>query len=220
MSQRKEKIKQQKILFVDFNGVISYETFWNSIKDQNHTLHAYYEQIEALLFVGDHKIEGLVDDWMLGKYTSEEIHQIISKRTRAPYRDLFKVFCDDCRHLDISTPILNGIQTLRKDYYCILRTDNMDTFHRFTLPSNPHLATAFDEVHSSYLLKQLKKTDGGKYFINTVTSLGLTIGDSVLIDDSKSNNILFESLGGKAYRTQNEAEVVTVLEKLKNLKVF
>jgi FMN phosphatase YigB (HAD superfamily) len=214
MPERKEKIKQQKVLFVDFNGVISYDPFWKSMTDLKHPLHAYYEQIEELLFRGENKIEGLIDDWMLGKHTSEDVHHIIADRLKAPYQEIFNVFCEDCKHLDISKPILQGIQALRKDYYCILRTDNMDTLHRFTLPANPHLAKAFDEVHSSYLLHQMKKTDGGKYFITTVSDLGVEMKNCVFIDDGKSNIALFESIGGKGYRTQNEAKVVAVLEKL------
>jgi FMN phosphatase YigB (HAD superfamily) len=215
-SEIQEKLKQQKVLFVDFNGVISYEPFWKRMADPKHSLHNYYEKIEELLFKGENKIEGLVDDWMLGKYTSEDIHHIIADRLKAPYQEIFDIFCEDCKHLDISRPILQRIQALRKDYFCILRTDNMDTFHRFTLPANPHLTQAFDEVHCSYLLHQLKKTDGGKYFITTITNLGMKTGNCILIDDSNSNCELFESLGGKAYCTQNETEVLSVLAELSN----
>jgi FMN phosphatase YigB (HAD superfamily) len=212
--ESKEKTRLQKALFVDFNGVISYEPFWASMKNPAHPLHSYYEKIENLLFRGENKIEGLLDDWMLGKYTSEQIHQIISDKTGAPYQTVLDVFCTDCKQLDISQPILQGIQALRKDWYCVLRTDNMDTFHRFTLPANPHLAEAFDEVHCSYTLGQLKKTDGGKYFTTTVSALGIGIGNCALIDDSNSNCKIFETLGGKAYRTQTETEVTTLLKNL------
>jgi len=214
-TETKERIKTQKALFVDFNGVISYDPFWASMRNLDHPLHSFYEPIELLLFRGENKIVGFIDDWMLGKYTSEQVHQLIANRIGAPYQDLFEVFCQDCQRLDISLPILQGIQSLRKDWHCILRTDNMDTFDRFTLPANPHLAEAFDEIHNSYSLRQLKKTDRGKYFITTVSDLGMGIGNCVLIDDSSSTCRLFESLGGKVFCTQTEKEVVTVLESLK-----
>lgn len=215
-TESEERIKPQKALFVDFNGVISYDPFWASMRNPEHPLHPFYEPIEDLLFRGGNKIEGLIDEWMLGKYTSEQVHQIIADRTGAPYPAVFDVFCEDCQRLDISKPILQAIQALRKNWHCILRTDNMDTFHRFTLPANPHLTKAFDDVHCSYLLRQLKKTDGGKYFVTTVSGLGMDIGNCALIDDSNSNCRLFEGLGGKAYRTQSEAEVVAVLDRLKS----
>lgn len=210
------KRKPQRILFVDFNGVISYNPFWFSLINPNHPLHIYYEPIENLLFRGENKIKRLVDDWMMGKYTSEQIHKIIENKTGAPHQELLKVFYEDCKRLDISKPILRHIKTLRRNWYCILRSDNMDTLHRFTLPANPQLADAFDEIHSSFLLRQLKKTNGGIYFKTTTANFGIKIENCVLIDDSISNCILSESLGGKAYCTQNETEVIKVLKKLIN----
>jgi len=212
--ERKENRNIQKALFVDFNGVISYAPFWASMRNPSHPLHPYYDPIEQLLFRGQKKLEGLVDDWMLGKYTSEQVHHLLAYKLGAPYERLFDVFCEDCKQLDISRPILDKIQALKRDWFCILRTDNMDTFHRFTLPANPLLVEAFDEIDCSYLLRQLKKTDGGRYFVTAAANLGVGISSCVLIDDSSSNCSLFESLGGRAYRTQNEREVIGVLEEL------
>jgi hypothetical protein len=151
---------------------------------------------------------------MLGQYTSEQVHHIIADNTGAPYQDLWEVFCDDCKRLDISKPILQGIQELRKAWHCILCTDNMDSFDRFTLPANPHLTEAFDEVHCSYSRQQLKKSDAGQYFLTTTINLGLQMDSSVLIDDSNANCTLFEDIGGLAFHTQEEQEVIAVLEKL------
>jgi len=211
----REKIIERKVLFVDFNGVISYDTFWASIQKTDHPLHSFYEPIEELLFVGENRIKGLVDEWMLGEFTSEKVHQIIVDNLGAPYQELFDIFVEDCKRLDISRPILQSIQALRKDWYCVLRTDNMDTFHRFTLPANPYLAEAFDEVHSSYLLRQLKKSDGGAYYTETVKNLNSEINNCVLIDDSLSNCRLFEKLGGRAYCPRGETEVISALENLR-----
>jgi FMN phosphatase YigB (HAD superfamily) len=90
----------------------------------------------------------------------------------------------------------------------------MDSFHRFTLPANPCLAAAFDEVHSSYLLRQLKKSNEGEYFLTMATRFGMDMGNCVLIEDSKTTCDLFEKLGGKAYRTNSEREVLEVLDVL------
>ena len=201
---------------MDFFGVISYDLFWASLQNSEHPLHPFFDPIEDLLFRGATKAEGLVDEWMSGKYTSEHILQIIAERTGAPYQAILDVFCEDCQRLDISRPILQGVQALRENWYCILRTDNMDSFDRFTLPANPHLAEAFDEVHNSHTLRQLKEADGGKYFVTTASGLGVGMGHCVLIDDSASTCKLFERLGGKAYRTQTEAEVIAVLAMLRS----
>lgn len=214
-TETKELIRQQRILFVDFNGVISYDPFWASLRNPDHRLHQYFEPIEQLFFTGENKIKGLIDEWMLGKYTSEDVHRILADRIGAPYEQLLAVFIEDTRKLDISKRILDGVQLLKKDWYCILRTDNMDSFDRFTLPANPYLGKAFDEVHNSYLLGLLKKTRSGVYFVDTVAGHGADFGQCVLIDDSDSTCKLFQGLGGIAYRTQNEDEVLAVLRKLK-----
>lgn len=206
--------KHKGILFVDFNGVISYNPFWNSLINPEHKLHRYYFKIEELLFKGENKIEDLVNDWMLGKYTSEEIHKIIAENIDVNERELFNIFCEDCKKLDISTKILKILQKLKKNWYCILRTDNMDSFHRFTLPTNPILSKSFHEIHSSYQTKTLKRSDGGKKFIDTINSKGFEIKNCIMIDDGQKNCDLFVELGGKAFCTKNEDEVVEVLKKL------
>ncbi|MFZ3301113.1 MAG: hypothetical protein WA152_00155 [Microgenomates group bacterium] len=206
--------KHKGVLFVDFNGVISYNPFWNSLTNKKHKLHSYYPKIENLLFKSQNKIEGLVNDWMIGKYTSEEINKIISDKTGIDKDELFKIFCEDCKKLDISINILKLVKQLKDSWYCILRTDNMDSFHRFTIPANPILSESFHEIHSSYKIKSLKRSDGGKKYLDTIMSAGFKINDCVLIDDGQKNCELFEDLGGKAFCTKNEDEVLAVLKNL------
>jgi hypothetical protein len=102
------------ILFVDFNGVISYDPFWKSMIKNDHPLHCFYEPIENYLFRNKNS---LIDDWMLGKYTSEQIHQILADKIGIPYQPLFEIFSEDCKKLDMSKPILKVIQALKKDWY-------------------------------------------------------------------------------------------------------
>ncbi len=210
--EKHEQIKQ--VLFVDFNGVISYKPFWMSLQNPNHALASHFEIIENLLFKSDSKIQGLVDDWMIGKYSSEQIHQIISDRTGIPFDELFNVFQSDCKELDISTKILAEIKKLKREWYCILVTDNMDSFIRFTLPAKPQLAETFDELHCSCELHQLKKTNNGKFFRDTLKKLRVNFKKSVLIDDSEINCQMFRKLGGQVFRTENEAQVIETLSRL------
>lgn len=212
--ENQEQIIPRRILFVDFNGVISYNPFWLSLKNSQHPLHSFSQPIEKLLF-GENKIEGLVSEWMVGKHRSETIHQILAERLDAPFGELFAVFCEDCKVIDISEPILEKVRALRKNWYCILKTDNMDSFHRFTLPANPQLSESFDEIHNSYLLRQLKKTNNGETFVSDATRLGVSLTNCVLIDDSASTCRMFEGLGGRAFQSQNEAEAISALEELR-----
>lgn len=210
----RKRVTAKQILFVDFNGVISYNPFWLSLKDPRHPLHPFFLPIEQLFF-GENKIEGFVNEWMIGKYTSEKVHQLLAERLDAPFGELFAVFCEDCKVIDISEPILEKVRALRKNWYFFLKTDNMDCFHRFTLPANPQLSESFDEIHNSYLLRQLKKTNNGETFVSDATRLGVSLTNCVLIDDSASTCRMFEGLGGRAFQSRNEAEAISALEELR-----
>ncbi len=205
--------KNKNILFLDFNGVLSYDPFWTSLRDTKHSLHPYYETIETYLFKDNISI---VIDWMVGKYTSEEIHEILKKEINIPYEELFAVFCEDCSNIDISEKILKKIQTLREFYSCILVTDNMDSFDRFTIPHNPQLVASFDRIDNSYTMGRFKKSDNGRYFVEQVEERQVVMENCILIDDSKDNCTLFESIGGRAYATKTENDVLKVLDDIHN----
>ena len=206
------KQKQKNILFIDFNGVISYHPFWASLREPNHALHRYNDTIERFLFKENTPI---VLDWMIGKYRSEEIHDLLEEKLGVPSEALFAVFEADCRSIDISERILNEVRRLREFYRTILITDNMDSFERFTLPENPRLLSVFDQVDNSYVMKRFKKSDEGVYFTERVKEAGASIADSILLDDSKNNCGMFVSLGGVAHMTKTEDEAVDVLQQIR-----
>lgn len=201
--------KNKNILFVDFNGVLSYKNFWFSLENKKHSLNKYLPKIETFLF--KENIE-LVKKWMLGLYSSEEIHKLICDNLSINYDDLFSVFQGDCDNLDISSKILEKIKQLKPYYTCILATDNMDSFDRFTIPNNPILNDVFDRVDNSFSMKRMKSNDGGYYFTNLVKESKTEMGNCILIDDSNGNCRCFEDIGGQAYRTKNENEVLNALD--------
>ncbi len=90
--------QQKPILFIDFNGVISYNKFWHSIYAKSHPLYKYSELIENYLFKENVNI---LADWMVGKYTSEEIHKILEEELNIPYEELYAIFIQDCKQIDI-----------------------------------------------------------------------------------------------------------------------
>ena len=57
------KGKTKNIVFIDFNGVISYDKFWKSLEDEKHELHRFKEGIETFLFKDNKPI---LLDWMIG----------------------------------------------------------------------------------------------------------------------------------------------------------
>jgi FMN phosphatase YigB (HAD superfamily) len=200
-----------KIIFVDFDGVLCYEPFWQSLKNNSHEFHVYFELIGKLLFKDD---KSIINDWMIGKYNSEDVHKIISEKIGIPYDFLFNIFKNDCKNMKISVKILKQLLKLKKEYYLILSTGNMDAFDRFILPSNPMIESVFDEVHNSYNLKLLKSSNNGQYFVNVIKEKETSFADCCLIDDSISTCRIFEDHGGKAFCVKGESEVLRYLSVL------
>lgn len=208
---QKFKGKTKNLIFTDFNGVISYDKFWKSLEDKNHELHGYHEKIETFLFQDNRQI---IIDWMLGKYTSEEVNKIIADELDIPYKTLFETFKEDCEKIDISKKILYQANKLRRYYKVILITDNMDSFDRFTLPKNELLIKNFDEIDNSYNLKFFKSSDDGKYFLDKISKNGAVISNCILIDDSENNCNQFKNLGGVAFNVKSEKDVVNVCRQI------
>ncbi len=203
--------KNKNILFIDFNGVISYKNFWFSLENKDNELSSYLDKIETYLFKNNIQI---IKDWMIGKYTSEQIHYTLSKQIDIKYEKILQTFIEDCKKLDISNKILDKLSELRSSYHCILITDNMDSFDRFTLPSNPQLTQSFDKIYNSFSFKRLKADNSGAWFKEIMREYHAEVGNCILIDDSNSNCKAFEALGGQSYRTKTEQEVLDVLDTL------
>ncbi len=142
------------ILFIDFNGVISYKPFWHSWRDAKNN---DYEIIQKVLF--GENIE-LVKARMVGTKTSEEICLFLANYTTAGYEEVLETLTKDCKTIDISSAIIDQLVLLKPYYEIILATDNMDCFNRWTLPHNPIIAQTFNHIRDSYTHKHPKKEDG------------------------------------------------------------
>ncbi|MBI2551531.1 hypothetical protein HYV73_04315 [Candidatus Uhrbacteria bacterium] len=204
-------IENKPILFVDFNGVLSYRNFWFSLEEVSHPLSSLLAPIQELVFS---KKKELCSDWMRGMYTSEQIHERIGIELGIDVTALWEQFVIDCRNLDVSLLLLDKIRQLNEKYVCILRTDNMDTLERFTIPAHPEMRDAFHEIHNSYALGQLKGDDGGRYFLDMVRRYQTNLTFCVLVDDSETVCSLFRSLGGKSYCVTGEDQVFIVFDQL------
>lgn len=199
------------ILFVDFNGVISYQNFWNSIYSEDHKLFNLRNDINTFVFVEN---KNFVKDWMVGLHTAEEAHDLIKEKFDIDKDYLFEIFKKDAETIDVSEKILLKLQDLKSKYKVVMITDNMDTFTRFTLPNNPEISRTFDGIFVSFHTGKLKKTDEGKVFKNIVNLFDSKLEESILVDDSKSNCELFESIGGKSICITGENEVIEKLNSL------
>jgi len=75
-AERKEKIGVERLLFMDFNGALSYRPYWHLLLDNKHPLHNRYPEIKEFVFHGQ---ERLLNGWLHGRYSSEEIHHKVSQ---------------------------------------------------------------------------------------------------------------------------------------------
>ena len=201
----------KKILFIDFDGVLSNMHFWHSLKNPHHKLHNHLPSIKKFLF--KENID-LVKNWMLGKHSSEYIHAFISENLNISYSLLFETFKKDCKNMKVSKKILNKLTYLKNDYYLILATGNMDSFDRFTLPSEKNISQIFNEIHNSFKLGLLKTSNNGEYFKKVITDRKTFFDKCCLVDDSRKTCDLFESLGGKAFYAKKEKGILSFLDSL------
>jgi FMN phosphatase YigB (HAD superfamily) len=193
------------IIFCDFHGVLSYNHYWTQIQNPNHKLYQLNPKLRELY------TDELCVDWMRGNNTSENVNSYFSKTLGIPYNELFGIFANDCCNIDISRPIINLLQKLRKEYMLVLITDNMDSFDRFTLPNNLFLEESFDHISNSYKTKLLKTDDKGKVFVDICRNYQSDVKDCFLIDDSDYKCQVFSNLGGTAICQYGESNIINHL---------
>lgn len=202
--------QKKPILFIDYNGVISYLNFWFSIQSADHQLHKYSGLISDFLFKNNSDI---VSDWMLGKYTSEVVNKILSDQFDISFEQLYKVFVEDCMRMDFDKGIYDSLCLLKDKFTIILRTDNMDSFTRFTVPANEQFGI-FDEIHNSYELREFKVYRQGSYFLEICDRYGVDIKNCILIDDARKNCDVFDLIGGKSLCVSGVKNVTYTLRSL------
>jgi FMN phosphatase YigB (HAD superfamily) len=184
--------KRDRILFVDFDGTLCTDRFWRSAEP------GLNRRIQEALFIGNPE---MVRAWMRGAHSSEEIHEFLEQETGATYDELWETFVADCKSMRVERSLLDLIDTLRTTYYTVLITGNMDCFNRFTRPSLG-LDTHFDAIENSYDRKLLKDEEGGRPFRIHAEQYDVPLKNTYLLDDSEKVCVVFEQLGGTAYRVR------------------
>ncbi len=182
------------ILFIDFDSTLCFDRFWRSLESNR------WLAIQDYIF---NLNQSLVEDWMRGVCTSEDVNKKIAEYLNMDYQALWDIFVSDCKSMYVSQNTLNKIDELRSKYQTVLITDNMDCFDRFTAPAL-ELDKYFDSIVNSYNEKLHKKEEGGKLFLEVCKRRGsVDIGTCILIDNSNRVCRVFDALGGKALRVDD-----------------
>jgi FMN phosphatase YigB (HAD superfamily) len=197
-------MQAKPILFCDFDGVLCHDRYWRSLPKE------HYEKIQVLLFGED---VSLINDWMRGKYSSEEINQKMSEHTGVPFQEIWDTFIKDCQTMHVDEEILQKLDKLRNSYTVILFTGNMDSFTRFTVPALG-LERYFDLISNSFDEGLMKTENDGELFVKYLKRFDAPIADSIVFDDSPRVGKVFERLGGKSYLVTKDVPLGFHLEKI------
>jgi FMN phosphatase YigB (HAD superfamily) len=194
----------KQALFIDFDGVLCRDRFWRGLPREQ------YDLIQEQLIEGNRE---LMDQWMRGKRTSEEVNQYVSELLGVPYEDVWQVFVQDAKAMQVSKEALQLISVLRERFLTILITVNMDSFDRFTVPALG-LDSHFDLIVNSYNEGRFKFEEDGAMFADAAAKLGAAFLGAYLIDDSANNCAVFDKLGGTGFLVDAEHSTYDYLRQL------
>ena len=171
-----------RAIFLDWDGTLSKGRFWQQYQAERPTL---YADIQTALFQDKARIH----DWMRGKYLSEDIVTMLAPQLEISTTELLNDLATSCRALTLLHPHLpSQISTLRQQGLLVaIATDNMDTFHRWTVPSL-QLDSLVDGVLSSAQLGLLKNDVSANgslpFFTGFLAANQLVPAECLIIDDS------------------------------------
>jgi len=179
--------KKYKTVFFDWHNTLSTSLFWDQWENPEHPRHEWYAPLFRYL-LGENM--PVVMEWMRGKMNAEEISTMLADRFGYSRDTIFQDLKESCESMRlVSEDILPLVKKLRDSgTKCVIATDNMDTFTRFTVPALG-LEKYFDDVLNSFELKVLKQDvdernpDRIPFFDKYLKENALRCEEVALIDD-------------------------------------
>lgn len=193
-------------LLVDCHGTISSSTFWTNLGSK-----ALARRADAALFG---KRRELIDRWMLGLATAEEVHRVLASELDVDFDWLWKKFTNQAKRIHISG--LTRLAALRNTFRVALVTVNVDAFSRFSVPSKK-LNSFVDVVINSADWKSSKTDDNDNLLIAATDLLSCDVDNSILIDDKERVCRHFANLGGHSICIRSVKETLSVLSALEEI---
>jgi FMN phosphatase YigB (HAD superfamily) len=208
-----------KVIFVDWHGVMSNSKCWNSIiYNKKHPLQESLFNAYSTLFM---KEKDKVTAWMKGNLKSMDIIDDFNisssdKRFKDINKYLNKKLESDCLNMTLNDGLVKILKHFSNKAFIVLATDNMDYFYKNVIKCKKkissasveddltfHFVTYFDHVLCSSQIGVLKSENSDVFFGNWLKQYNLTFENALLIDDSEKNCMKFKERGGKAYRIKN-----------------
>ncbi len=187
----------ERILFVDWNGVLSHDPFWWSIlSSARHPYRGDFKGFVSNIFAAPDHVEA----WMRGSLESADVLRKAGPPNppRANGDYVMRRLVDDCRRMPMDQEVLQLVRRLRTaECLAILATDNMDCFYSAALRRSD-FGREFDGILCSSEVGVLKREDPDRFFAGPLAAAGVSIDQAVLVDDSEQNCDAFRAAGGSA----------------------
>ena len=213
MLQNPNLTQNTKVIFLDWNKTLSYSLFWGHLSDSSHSNNYIVDPVIDWLFNKNQKI---IDDWMRGKYSAEEICTMISNETKIDYKIIFDELVASCQNMEFCDPTITSLlhSIKLKGIKVVVATDNMDTFRRFTVPSLK-LESLFDDLLISSEIGAMKGDYDGNnsaFFQTYMEKNGLSFSETILLDDCANKMDICRSIGLPYININSPEQIVEVLQ--------
>ncbi|NQV88011.1 MAG: HAD family hydrolase [Parcubacteria group bacterium] len=206
-----------KTIFIDWFNTLSDSLFWSQLFVPNHPYNCYHKEITKYIFLEN---PNLSKDWMLGKFSSEDICKKISFATGIKYEIILSTLKESCMNMRLANDrVLPVVQEIRDmGVSVVIATDNMDTFRRFTV-SSLGLENYFDNFLVSNELQVVKyqtEQNAIPFFDDYLKKNSLTYKDVVLLDDCDDKTGVYKKLGFKIELVDSPSSLLNILKKYLN----
>lgn len=210
-----DKNKRYRVIFFDWNKTLSNSLFWEQLENPEHERHDWSNNISTYLF-RDNK--DLVNDWMRGLMSDRDVVEKIASHFNYSPEILLEDLAKSCRNMRlVSDEILHLVQKLRENgTICVIATDNMDTFMKYTVPAL-RLGKYFDDFLVSFDNKMLKfdvENNTIPFFDGYLKKNNLTYEDVLLIDDCVDTSGVYDRLKFSIFQVFTSNDLVEKLRQL------
>jgi FMN phosphatase YigB (HAD superfamily) len=200
-----------KVIFVDWDGVLSRMRYWDAFSAPKWDLTVpVLRRALDQMFAQDE----VIGDWMTGKLgTSDVIRDHLPHPTPPPLvDDMHRFVVEQCEEAPIDDRwLLAALRSLRSDYQVVLATDNMDCFTE-GIRERLDLSGVFDDYISSSDVGALKADAPDVFFGEWLRGREVEVQNCILIDDRRSNCEAFERIGGRAILFGTDAARADIIE--------
>ncbi len=182
--------KFPEIVFLDWDGTLSYGRFWGHWQGDDN-LGSAYDLIQRRFFG---KSGHAIEDWMTGKLSAEDIAVRLATELDCGSDYILSELQKSCENMKLIDGVADRVDKLKElGVKVVIATDNMDTFDRWTKVAQ-NLEDRFDGTINSANTGVFKKEvdDFGRspFFDDTLRRFRVTPEKTVLVDDSVNNQIV------------------------------